>query len=74
MGLARVKVEVAPFTDERKAGLGFEPVSGMVKSGMQLVDPMARQPVAEDWRDYRTADQTLRQHGVVEAEVALAEA
>ena len=73
-GLERVEVEVEPFTDERKAGLSFELISGMDKSGVQLVDPAAQQPVAEDWRVYRTAGQTLREHGVIEVEVALAEA
>lgn len=46
----------------------------MDESGAQLVDPVAQQPVAEDWSVYRAVGQTLREYGVVEVEVALAEA
>ncbi|WP_319949655.1 hypothetical protein [Streptomyces halobius] len=48
-----------PFTDEREAGLGFESVFGVYESGVQLVDPMAQQPVGDNRRVHCTAGQAL---------------
>lgn len=66
-------MEVEPFLYEREAGLGLELASPIGKSGVQLVYPVTKQPVVENRGVHSAADLPLREYGVVEVEVALAE-